>query len=65
MRILPEMFMFLTVSAIIIGEMEMWRCPDYLFTVAESRGGIIESGGHEKKSNLPDILEFFPLVQFN
>ena len=30
-----------TVSAIIIGEMEMWRCPDYLFTVAESRGGII------------------------
>jgi len=30
-----------TVSAIIIGEMEMWRCHDYLFTVAESRGGII------------------------
>jgi len=22
-----------TVSAIIIGEMEMWRCPDYLFPV--------------------------------
>jgi len=30
-----------TVSPIIIGEMEMWRCPDYLFTVAESGGGII------------------------
>ena len=30
-----------TVSAIILGEMEMWRCPDYLFPVAESRGGII------------------------
>ena len=30
-----------TVSPIIISEMEMWRCPDYLFTVAESRGGII------------------------
>ena len=30
-----------TVSLTIIGEMEMWRCPDYLFTVAESGGGII------------------------
>ena len=30
-----------TVSPIIINEMEMWGCPDYLFTVAESRGGII------------------------
>jgi len=30
-----------TVSAIIIGEMEMWRCPEYLFPVAESKGGII------------------------
>ena len=29
------------VTAIIIGEMEMWRCTDYLFPVAESRGGII------------------------
>ena len=29
-----------TVSPIIIGEMEMWWCPDYLFTVAESRGGM-------------------------
>jgi len=30
-----------TVSLIIISEMEMWRCPDYLFTVAENRGGLI------------------------
>ena len=30
-----------TVTPIIIGEMEMWWCPDYLFPVAESRGGII------------------------
>ena len=30
-----------TVTPIIIGEMEMWRCPDYLFSVVESRGGII------------------------
>jgi len=30
-----------TVSLTIIGEMERWRCPDYLFTVAESGGGII------------------------
>ena len=32
--------------------MEVWRCPDYLFPVAESRGGIIYSGGYEKKKNL-------------
>jgi len=30
----------ITVSPIIIGEMEMWRCPDYLFTGGK-RGGII------------------------
>jgi len=29
-----------TVTAIIIGEMEMWRCPDYLFPVAKSRGDL-------------------------
>jgi len=30
-----------TISPIIISEMEMWQCPDYLFTVAENRVGII------------------------
>lgn len=30
-----------TVSAITIGEMEIWRRPDYLFKVAEMNGGII------------------------
>ena len=30
-----------TVTLINIGEMEMWRWPDYLFKVAEMSGGII------------------------
>jgi len=37
----PELLSGSGLSVILIGEMEMWRCPDYLFTVAESRGGII------------------------
>jgi len=31
----------------------MWWCPDYLFPVAESRGGIIKNGGHGKKIKFP------------
>jgi hypothetical protein len=30
-----------TVSPIIMSEMEIWRCPDYLFAVVERRGRII------------------------
>ena len=45
--------------------LEMWRCPDYLFPVAESRGGIIQSGGHGKKIKLPAFYFFADLFFAN